>query len=44
MGVARSEGLADEMPLLNHRVAEEYRLSRPDGMTLEEAYRNYKKK
>ena len=44
VGVARRVGIEDEMSLFNQAVAEEYRLSRPDGMTLEEAYSNYKKK
>ena len=43
-GLAQRVGLEDEMSLFNRAVAEEYRLSRADALTLEEAYRNYKKK
>ena len=43
-GIAGRLKLAAEMDLFCRAVAEEYRLSRVDGMTLEEAYRNYKKK
>ena len=43
-GLAQRVGLEDEMSFFNRAVAEEYRLSRADALTLEEAYRNYKKK
>ncbi len=43
-GLAERLKLAAEMDLFCRAVAEEYRLSRADGMTLEEAYGNYNKK
>ena len=42
-GVADRLGLKEEMALFNKAVDEEYRLSRADGLSVEEAYRKYKK-
>jgi len=43
VGVANRLGLKDEMALFCQAVDEEYRLSRADGLSIEEAYRKFKK-
>jgi hypothetical protein len=43
VGVANRLGLNEEMALFCQAVDEEYRLSRADGLSVEEAYRKYKK-
>lgn len=43
VGVANRLGLKEEMALFCQAVDEEYRLSRADGLSVEEAYRKYKK-
>jgi hypothetical protein len=42
-GIASRLSLKEEMALFCQAVAEEYRLSRADGLSLEEAYRKLKK-
>jgi hypothetical protein len=43
LGIAERLSLKDEMTLLCQAVDEEYRLSRADGLSLEEAYRKLHK-
>ena len=43
LGIAERLSLKDEMALLCQAVDEEYRLSRADGLSLEEAYRKLHK-
>ena len=43
VGVANRLGLKEEMVLFCQAVDEEYRLSRADGLSVEEAYRKFKK-
>ena len=43
VGVANRLGLKEEMALFCQAVDEEYRLSRADGLSIEEAYRKFKK-
>ena len=42
-GLAERLGIEEEMALFCQAVSDEYRLSRADGLSLKEAYRNYKK-
>ena len=42
-GLAQRMGLEDEMALYNKAISDEYRLSRVDGLSLEDAYRAYGK-
>ena len=42
-GLAERLGIEEEMALFCRAVGDEYRLSRADGLTLKEAYRNYTK-
>lgn len=42
-GLAERLGIEKEMALFCQAVSDEYRLSRADGLSLKEAYRNYKK-
>ena len=42
-GLAQRMGLEDEMALYNKAISDEYRLSRVDGLSLEDAYRFYGK-
>ena len=41
-GIAQRLHLEDEMALFCQAMSDEYRLSRVDGLSLEEAYRSYK--